>query len=513
MMRLVYMGRENNWTWVEFFKEGNLCYEIFNLLRNQNSAMSGLEIAQRLGKGQQKNVQYQLDVLVKRKLIFKSEERIKHIKGWPVHLFAISKKLLFEGFVEIRKSQKERPYDFAEADTFKQKVLKLIKESDMGYTPIEILWKLGYENPDWKHKRLAFMTTYRLYKQGLVLISPFRFPNKVKNVTNVKTLIYGRDKESIWKAVDRLMPKEVKVAISLIQFNMEVFPSWVLREKSHITSYDIDHWLKNSMYKVGLVDFKTVGNDSYFFNPNMPEKAVHRAINGFLEERRRYIAKITSLGSLFEKKAIFTFVEYIRAKGEEVATCEGFPDKIPSWLNKDSRDANKEEVKGHIEWKNDVWKFNREPVDFIVFSRDKIMGSRKAYIISVKKDFNRSYGVGYFSSFVGCVRMGRTKNGTRIPEFLNSTPVFICGEAWGRNLWQFNNSITGQAGIILTLKKMREMIASTGVKFPEEHVFEDVYERNKAYQAYQNHEDALLKDKSVLDIMKEHGFELRREEK
>ncbi|MBI2657626.1 hypothetical protein HYX08_02935 [Candidatus Woesearchaeota archaeon] len=156
-----------------------------------------------------------------------------------------------------------------------------------------------------------------------------------------------------------------------------------------------------------------------------------------------------------------------------------------------------------------MWKFNREPVDFIVFSRDKIMGSRKAYIISVKKDFNRSYGVGYFSSFVGCVRMGRTKNGARIPEFLNSTPVFICGEAWGRNLWLFNNSITGQAGIILTLKKMQQMIESTGVTFPQEHVFEDVYDRNKAYHAYQNHEDVLLKDKGVLDVMREHGFELR----
>ena len=60
-------------------------------------------------------------------------------------------------------------------------------------------------------------------------------------------------------------------------------------------------------------------------------------------------------------------------------------------------------------------------------------------------------------------------------------------------------------------KKMKEMIDKTGIHFPEEHIFEDVYERNKAYQAYQNHEDVLLKGKSVLEVMKERGFELRAE--
>ncbi|MBI2657627.1 hypothetical protein HYX08_02940 [Candidatus Woesearchaeota archaeon] len=307
-------SRERNWTWVEFFKEGYISYDIFNLLRNENRALSGLEIAQKVGKDKQKDINYQLDVLVKRKLIFKSEEKIKHLKGWPAHLYATSKRLLADGLEDLARAMQERPYDFAEADTFKQKVLRLIKDSDMGYTPIEILIKLGNENPDWKLKRLAFFTTYKLYKEGHVLISPFRFPNRVKDVSNVKTLIYGRDKEAIWKGIDRLMPKEVKVAVSLIRFNMEVFPSWILREKSHIASYDIDKWLKEALYKVGIVDFKTVGNDSYFFNPNMPQKAVHQAINGFLEERRKYIAKITSLGQLFEKKAIFTFVEYIKSK-------------------------------------------------------------------------------------------------------------------------------------------------------------------------------------------------------
>ena len=498
MMRIAYMPkRENNWTWVEFFKEGYNSYEIFNVLRNENSAMSGLDIAQKLGRQEQKTIHYQLDVLVKRKLIFKSTNKVKYKNGWPTHLYAISKNLIRTRTDELFVERQERPYLFAEADTFKQKVLKFIKDSEMGFTPIEILERIGYENPDWKQKRLAFFTCYKLYKEGFVQISPFRFPNRVNGVSNVKTLVYGKDKEAIWKGIDRLMPKEVKIAVSLIRYNMEIFPTWILREKSGITSQDIDQWLKNAFYRVGMIDFKIVGNDSYFFNPNMPERAVNNGIENFVEERRKYIAKITSLGSLFEKKAIFTFVEYIKAKGEEVSTAPDFPEKIPSWLNKESIDAQKEEVNGSIQWKNDVWKFNREPVDFVVFSRDKIMGSRKAYVISVKKDFNRSYGVGYFSSFVGCIRMGRTKNGTRIPEFLNSTPVFICGEAWGKNLWQFNNAFTGQAGIILTLKKMKQMIEATGTRFPEEHIFEDVYERNKAYTAYQNHEDVLLRDMSV----------------
>lgn len=514
MMRMVFLpSKEKNWVWIEFFKEGYLAYDVFNLLRDCNTALSGLEVAQKLGKKKQKQVSYQLDVLVKRKLIFKSNKKIKFLKGWPAHLYAINKGLIKDRIEELGKEIREKPYNFNQSNTLKQKICKFVKESDRGYTPFEILDKLGFENPDYKLKRCAYATCYKLFKEGHITISPFRFPNRIKGVSNVKTLIYGKDKEAVWHGIERLMPKEVRIAITLIRQTIEVYPSWILRQRSGICSNDIDQWLKKAFYKVGLVNYKTVGNDSYFFNPEMPEKAVNDAINVFVEERRKWIAKITSLGSLFEKKAIYTFVGYLRAKGEDVKTTKDFPEKIPNWLNKESRDANKEEVKGHIQWTNDVWRFNREPLDFVVFSRDKVMGSKKAYIISVKKDFNRSYGVGYFSSFVGCVRMGRTKNGTRIPEFLNSTPVFICGEAWGKNLWQFNNCITGQAGIILTLKKMRKMIEKAGIHFPEEHIFEDVYERNKAYQAYQNHEDVLLNGKSVLEVMKEHGFELRVEEK
>ncbi len=514
MLRLIQMPRgENNWTWVEYFKEGCMSYEIFNMLRNQNKAMTGLEIALKMGKKVQKNIHYQLDVLVKRKLLFKSTKKIKCKNGWPAYLYAINKSLIGQRIDELAKERRTQPYKFNQSDTLKQKVCKFIKESDMGYTPLEILEKLGYEEPDQQLKSTAYQTCYKLFKESHITISPFRFPNRIKGKTNIGTLIYGRNKEAVWAGIDRLMPDEVRKAAMLIRLTTEVYPSWILRQRSGIRSNDIDQWLKKAFYKVGLIGYRTVGNDSYFFNPDMPEKAVSREIEFYVEERRKYIAKITSLGSLFEKKAIYTFVEYLRAKGEQVLTTDDFPEKTPSWLNKESRDAHKEEVKGYMHWTNDVWKFNREPLDFVVFSRDKIMGSRKAYVISVKKDFNRSYGVGYFSSFVGCIRMGRTKNGTRIPEFLNSTPVFICGEAWGKNLWQFNNCITGQAGIILTLKKMRNMIEETGINFPEEHIFEDIYERNKAYKAYKNHEDVLLNGKTVLEVMKDHGFELRVEEK
>ena len=91
-------SRENNWTWVEFFKEGYVSYDIFNILRNENKAMSGLEIAHKLGRNEQKGVHYQLDVLVKRKLIFKSQKKVKNKKGWPTHLYAITK-----NFINFRK--------------------------------------------------------------------------------------------------------------------------------------------------------------------------------------------------------------------------------------------------------------------------------------------------------------------------------------------------------------------------------------------------------------------------
>ena len=81
MTRLIYMPpRKENWTWVEFFKEGYLSYDIFNLLRIKNKALTGLEIALEVGKKVQKNVHYQLDVLAKRKLIFKSSKKIKYKK-------------------------------------------------------------------------------------------------------------------------------------------------------------------------------------------------------------------------------------------------------------------------------------------------------------------------------------------------------------------------------------------------------------------------------------------------
>ena len=55
---------------------------------------------------------------------------------------------------------------------------------------------------------------------------------------------------------------------------------------------------------------------------------------------------------------------------------------------------------------------------------------------------------------------------------------------------------------------MMKMIEAAGIEFAQEHLFKDLYERQKVYEAYQNHEDVLLKDKGVIELMKEKGFQL-----
>jgi hypothetical protein len=102
--------------------------------------------------------------------------------------------------------------------------------------------------------------------------------------------------------------------------------------------------------------------------------------------------------------------------------------------------------------------------------------------------------------------MGRTKKGHDIPGFLSAKPVFICGEVYGNQLFTFNNDSKGQAGLILTMEKMKKILDSTGKKYPKEEEFQRMVETKEAYDLYSNHEDVLLGEKTVFQMLKEKGI-------
>ena len=506
MSELVSIMARDNWNWADYFKPGMACFEIFNILRNGNTALSAEEIALKLQKPC-KNIWYGLTMLVDRGLILRSE-KVRVLSGGKAALFALNREPIDRRIEQLKKEQTARPEEFCIDNRWRKDVLKLVRESDTGFTPQEVTRQLNFSR-----EPPVANTLYQAYRQGVLVRCPFPVPNRIPGVSASKTAIYGRDVHAVFQKLNTLMPQEVRHAFLLVRNEHKVWPMWELKERTNISDQNLKQWFRKAFCKAGLVRYQVHGYRTYYYHPTLPEEAVKREIAGYKEKARQQVLRLTDLGRVFEEKAIFTFVKYLEAKGQQVTTTSDFPKKIPSWLKQGERDKHKEIVEDEVGnkqtiWKNEVWKLDRDPVDFIVFSRDTVMGHRQSYVVSIKKDFCRQYGVGYYSSFIGCVKMGRCKDGTSIPDFLSAIPVFICGEAWGQNIWKFNSDVKGQAGIILTLNKMMKMIEAAGIEFAQEHLFKDLYERQKVYEAYQNHEDVLLKDKGVIELMKEKGFQL-----
>lgn len=487
--------------------------KLFEAIRDANRALYPEEIVETLPKGFNKiSLHVFLEILLERKLVFKSNRRIPTTNGGTAYLWAINQAQIEQRKEQVKENRRKQPLKYTKSRLMKQ-ITEFLQSKDTGYTTGEISRELGKD----ANVCTVANTSWQLFKKGIIFRSPVKIPGKDMPIGNCAGFVYGRNTQAVLRGVERLMPEAVKSALIIIKNSTRVWSGWKLEEKTGISNENQNAWLKNRFGNLGIINYKIVNQVPYFWNPTLHQDLVDADIEDYIEKSREWRLKVTGLGRLFEEKAIYTFVKYLQAKGQDVQVSEEFPKDIPNWLNSKVRDqykrieTDKNNYKRTI-WLNDVWRFNSEPVDYVVFSRDPTLGHKYTYILSCKRDVSKKFGVNYFTSFVGCVKMGRTKRGLQIPDFLNATPVFICSDTYGKGIWAFNSDFKGQAGIILTLRKMQKMVEQTGFEFPEEYQFQELLQTKQAYEKCSRDRSVILGEKSVFELMKEKGFNVREDE-
>jgi hypothetical protein len=491
--------------WSERFNEKTALFKVFDIVRN-NEGLLSTEIVGMLPEVKKGTVMVCLNELCKKNLISKGSKLMKIPNGSLGFVYGINQISIQKRQREIESGMVESPYKFIRGK-LKRKIVEFLKEQNNGFTPAEITTEIRTDSK----QHTVMNTCNKLANSGIIKKSPFSIPNRIPDKTGNMSNVYGIDMAAVMKGIARLMPPAVREALIRIQSSSKVWPGWELTKTTKIDNYNLIQWFKQGLCVMGLVKYKTAGNITYYYNPRLPEDVVEKQLAEYREKSREWRLNITELGRTFQKRAIFVYVEYLRSKGYDIKTADGFPDFIPSWISPQTRkkyQVIKTDENGNswTEYTNDVWKFDSEPIDCIIFVRDKNVDDKTIHVLTCKRDISKRYGVNYFSSFIGCVQMGRTKKGHDIPGFLTAKPVFICSEVYGKQLHTFNKDTKGQAGIILTMDKMKNILEITGKNYPNEEEFQRMVETKEGYDLYSNHEDVLLGEKTVFQMLKERGI-------
>ena len=94
-MELIHMERKSgriNWVWADFFKPGYMTYEIYQVLKNENNALTVKELSDKLNK-EAKCIWWSLSVLIENGLVVRSD-KVKAIGGSRCCLVAMNNSLI-----------------------------------------------------------------------------------------------------------------------------------------------------------------------------------------------------------------------------------------------------------------------------------------------------------------------------------------------------------------------------------------------------------------------------------
>ena len=493
--------------WSDRFTDKTAIFKIFDLLRQSNRALFSTEIAELLPGILNGTISACLSELLRRSLIAEGA-RIKVPTGGYGNLYGINDAVIQKRLRRLEEDKIENPARYVRG-MLKRSIVEFLEIEKTGFTPAEIKAELGTGST----QHVVMNMCNRLANSGVIKKSPFSIPNRIPGKTWNMSNVYGIDTASVLKGIARLMPKAVREALIRIQNSSAVWPCWRLAEITKVSNENLKKWFKQGLCYMGLVKYVTAGNVTYYYNPRLPEDVVERQVAELKEQSRQWRLGITKLGRLFQRKALFTYVEYLKKKGYEIKTSESYPNYAPSWLSQKMRkkyQVIKEDENGNVwtEYANNVWAFDKDPFDYVIFVTDEKTKREKVHVLSCKRDVCKRYGVNYYTTFIGCVLMGRSKKGFNLPKFLSAEPVFICGETYGKAIRDFNKHEYGEVGTILTMKELAEMTKDAGKAFPLEKEFQELLEKKKAYDLYSNHEKVLLGEKTVFEIMKERGFKV-----
>jgi len=491
--------------WSDRFDEKTIMFKVFSFIRECNTAVFPYEVMKKFSVINEGTLRTCLCNLSERNLIVRNDEFVRTPNGGTAQLYGINQAVISKRKIQLVEEMKQSPDKFT-FGKLKSSLLKTLKESESGLTPAEIAERIGGVK-----QHSVSNTLNKLFRDGLVYRSPFHIPNRIENVSGNMSTVYGLSMSQVLRGISRVMPTAVKAAFIQVMNSDRIWPSWELAKRTKIDNTNMILWFKKGLCAMGLIKYRTAGNVSYYYNAALPNELVECQLAKFMEESKKWRLNITELGRSFQKRAIFVYVEYLRSKGYDVKTAEGFPEFIPNWLSDKTRkkyQTKKTNENGSTwtEYTNDVWKFDSEPVDCVIFVRDKNVDDTTVHVLTCKRDISKRYGVNYYSSFIGCVDIGRTKRGNDIPGFKTAKPVFICSETYGRQIHSFNKGSTGQAGIILTMEMMENILKTTGKKYPQEKEFRRMVQTQEAFDLYSNHIDVLLGEKTVFQMLKERGL-------
>ncbi len=486
---------------------GGMTDEIFKFICSKKAVISSEIWEEFQDKIKRKeHISSYLKQLLKNDFIKRSNKKVRSLKKKEAscYIYGISEDSIEQKRYEIESQIDEKIFLVG----IKKKVYEIILNSDIGLTLAEVVYSLrkfeeleNYSNFDHVFCCLRDLVT----KENLIVRSSFKIPDNCMIHGRKAGFVYGRDFEAIKSKIVQLMPSHVKKAFFDMIYSNEVFPIDVLKEKYGISEQEVKSWFTYRFVSMGWLKVYSYKQRRYYYNPSVPESVVIERVPKIHEDDViKSILNESSLGSAFEHQAIFYFVMYlIRRYNLQIRLNTEFPKKIPSWFNKDDIHKYAPENKRLV----DVWKFDNDPIDYLVFVYDDILQVPiQGYAVSVKRDNKGKYlgtaGKKYITSFIGCLSQGYSYDSKPIPQFNCLKPVLIMNNAQGIKLFEWAQK-TGC--LLLYSKKVQQIINfcnKLGIHYDKDMDIKQLSEESLLLEKYENHEDVLLGKSSPHEILK-----------
>jgi len=447
-----------------------------------------------------------LKQILKNDLIVKSKERVQSKKRMYSRSFVYG-----VNEEEVRKKIEKLKNAVDIEDLFvgiKGKIFEIFQNNKTGLTLAEVFYQLkDYPSmEDYKNWDYTYQCIRELFLANKINRSEFTIPGKQMIHGRKPGYVYGRNEDAVRLKVIDLMPKEVRTAyLDIIQSN-EIYPIDVLKVKYKLDEDVVKSWFIYRLASVSWVKIYTYKQRRYYYNPSRPEKLIAELVPKIhKKEVVKSILDNSTLGFAFEEQAIFYFVMYLIKRYKlQIRLNADFPKKIPSWFNKDSIHKYTDEKGKRLV---DVWKFDNDPVDYLIYVYDDIMGVPiSGYAVSIKRDKKGRYlgmaGKRYITSMIGCMSQGYSFDMRKIPQFNSLRPVLIMNNPMGIKLFDWAR----QTGcLLLYSKKIEKIIAycnEMGIAYDKDKQIKDLNEETILLERYENHEDVIVGKCKAHDLVK-----------
>ncbi|MEM3154721.1 MAG: hypothetical protein QW165_04115 [Candidatus Woesearchaeota archaeon] len=482
--------------------QGSRTYKIYQLFL-EKGALTRLDIQESFPDLNGHHISKYFSLLVEKGLIVRSAKRFQSPvrKEASMYVYGLNEKLIEQRAYELTSSVEEDSF----LSGIRKEILELIRDSPLGLTTAEVMFELRkrlckkeYENWDY-----VGWTIRDFVLDKSICRSSFRLPSNAMIHGRKPGYVYGRDQKAVFDKVLKLMPKEVRQSfLDIVQSN-EIYPVDVLSKRFGIDDQTLRMWYYNRILPAGWVKTYSHKQRRYFYNPAMSEEFVAERVPKIHEEIViNSILENSKLGDAFEKQAVFYFVWYLILKrGRQIRLNSDFPKKIPSWFSRD--DVRNPafvvlDKEGNPSGKTlvDVWKFDNEPFDYLIFTYDDVLESpSEGYVISIKRDQNRKYlgtaGKRYIAAMYGCLSLGMSLDCRQLPKRA-LTPVLIVNGVNSDKLFSFAHKINCEVFYRSRFQKVVDFVNSLGIKYSDDAVLSKLREEFELFEKYQNHENVLL---------------------